>query len=59
LKRNKVLLALAGVFAIAGSALISVPAQSATPSILVWVDSPRLPGAKEYAKIMKGSQCKG
>jgi len=43
-----------GVLAIASSALISMPSQAATPSIVVWVDSPRLPGAKEYAKIMKG-----
>lgn len=56
MKKNKVVLALIAVLTIAGSALISVPAQASKsrPSILVWVDSPRLPGAKEYAKIMKG-----
>ena len=43
-----------GVLAIASSALISVPSQAANPSLLIWVDAPRLPGAKEYAKIMKG-----
>ena len=43
-----------GVLAIASSALISMPSQAANPSLLIWVDSPRLPGAKEYAKIMKG-----
>lgn len=54
MKKNKVLVAAFGALAIAGSALITVPAQAAIPSILVWVDSPRLPGAKEYAKIMAG-----
>jgi ABC-type glycerol-3-phosphate transport system substrate-binding protein len=57
LKINKKAAAAVGVLAIVGSALISMPSQAATkkiPSLLVWVDSPRLPGAKEYAKIMKG-----
>lgn len=54
MKINKKAAAAVGVLAIVGSALISMPSQAATPSILVWVDSPRLPGAKEYAKIMKG-----
>ena len=54
MKINKKAAAAVGVLAIVGSALISMPSQAATPSLLVWVDSPRLPGAKEYAKIMKG-----
>jgi len=30
-----------------------MPAQAAKPSITIWVDAPRLPGAKLYAQIMK------
>lgn len=33
---------------------MALPAQAAKPSITIWVDAPRLPGAKLYAEIMKG-----
>ncbi len=52
--RNKVLLAVASVATLAGATLTAIPAQAAIPSITVWVDAPRHPGAKLYAKIMKG-----
>lgn len=32
---------------------MAMPAQAAKPSITIWVDAPRLPGAKLYAQIMK------
>ncbi len=32
---------------------MAMPAQAAKPSITIWVDAPRLPGAKLYAEIMK------
>lgn len=38
-----------------GASLITpVATQAAIPSITIWVDSPRLPGAQLYAQIMKG-----
>lgn len=33
---------------------MALPAQAAKPSITIWVDAPRLPGAKLYADLMKG-----
>ena len=45
---------MAGVLAIAGTTVVAMPAQAAKPSITIWVDAPRLPGAKLYAEIMKG-----
>jgi multiple sugar transport system substrate-binding protein len=45
----------AAAFAVAaGYTVTAVPAHAAIPSITVWVDAPRLPGAKLYAQIMKG-----
>lgn len=41
--------------AVIGSAIVvPITAQAAIPSITIWVDAPRLPGAKLYATIMKG-----
>ena len=41
--------------ALLGASLVTpVATQAAIPSITIWVDSPRLPGAQLYAKIMKG-----
>jgi len=54
LKKKYSLIAAAGVVAIAGATVAAVPAQAAIPSITIWVDAPRLPGAQLYAKIMKG-----
>lgn len=54
LKKKYSLIAVAGALAVAGATLTAMPAQAATPSITIWVDAPRLPGAKLYAKIMKG-----
>jgi multiple sugar transport system substrate-binding protein len=54
LKKKYSLVAVAGVLAIAGTTVVAMPAQAAKPSITIWVDAPRLPGAKLYAEIMKG-----
>lgn len=48
------IVAVAGALAIAGTTVMAMPAQAAKPSITIWVDAPRLPGAKLYAQIMKG-----
>jgi len=53
LKKKYSLIAIAGAFAIAGTTVMAMPAQAAKPSITIWVDAPRLPGAKLYAQIMK------
>lgn len=52
LKRKYSLLAVAAVVVIGGTMVSPVAAQAAKPSILVWVDAPRLPGAQLYAKVM-------
>ena len=52
-KQKYSLIAIAGAFAIAGTTVMAMPAQAAKPSITIWVDAPRLPGAKLYAQIMK------
>jgi multiple sugar transport system substrate-binding protein len=54
LKKKYSLVAVAAAAAIAGTTVMAMPAQAVTPSITIWVDAPRLPGAKLYAKIMKG-----
>ena len=53
MKKKYSLIAAAGVVAIAGATLTAMPASAAKPSITIWVDAPRLPGAQLYAKIMK------
>ena len=53
LKKKYSIVAIAGAFAIAGTTVMAMPAQAAKPSITIWVDAPRLPGAKLYAQIMK------
>jgi len=55
LKKKYSLIAAVGVVALAGATLATMPAQAAKPSITIWVDAPRLPGAQLYAKIMKPS----
>lgn len=41
--------------ALLGASLVTpVATQAAIPSITIWVDSPRLPGAQLYAQVMKG-----
>ena len=55
MKKKYSLIAIAGAFAIAGTTVMAMPAQAAKPSITIWVDAPRLPGAKLYAEIMKGT----
>jgi multiple sugar transport system substrate-binding protein len=54
LKKKNSLVAVAGAIAVVGATLTAMPAQAAIPSITVWADAPRLPGAKLYAEIMKG-----
>ena len=53
MKKKYSIVAIAGAFAIAGTTVMAMPAQAAKPSITIWVDAPRLPGAKLYAEIMK------
>ena len=55
MKKKYSLIAAVGVVALAGATLATMPAQAAKPSITIWVDAPRLPGAQLYAKIMKPS----
>ena len=54
LKKKYSRIAIAAVIAIAGTTVMAMPTQAAIPSITIWVDAPRLPGAKLYAQIMKG-----
>ena len=53
LKKKYSLIAVAIAAAVAGTTVVAMPAQAAKPSITIWVDAPRLPGAKLYAQIMK------
>lgn len=53
LKKKYSIIAIAIAAAVAGTTVMAMPAQAAKPSITIWVDAPRLPGAKLYAKIMK------
>ncbi len=55
LNKKYSLIALAGAIAVAGATLTAMPAHAAKPSITIWVDAPRLPGAQLYAKIMKAT----
>jgi ABC-type glycerol-3-phosphate transport system substrate-binding protein len=64
LKRKYSMVAVALVVVIGGSLIVSIAShkqqfhlfgsQAAIPSITIWVDAPRLPGAQLYAKVMKG-----
>jgi ABC-type glycerol-3-phosphate transport system substrate-binding protein len=54
LKTKHSLLVVATASLLGASLVTPVVAQAALPSITIWVDSPRLPGAQVYAKIMKG-----
>jgi len=54
LKRKHSLFVVATAALLGASLVTPVATQAAIPSITVWVDSPRLPGAQLYAKIMKG-----
>ena len=47
-------MAVATAAVIGGAMVAPITAQAAIPSILIWVDAPRLPGAQLYATIMKG-----
>jgi len=53
LKKNHKLLAVFVATAMVGTTMVAMPATAAKPKITIWVDAPRLPGAKLYAKIMK------
>ena len=53
LKKKYSLIAVAIAAAVAGTTVVAMPAQAAKPKITIWVDAPRLPGAKLYAQIMK------
>jgi ABC-type glycerol-3-phosphate transport system substrate-binding protein len=54
LKTKYSLMAVAVATVVSGSLVAPMAAQAATPSITVWVDAPRLPGAQLYATVMKG-----
>jgi ABC-type glycerol-3-phosphate transport system substrate-binding protein len=51
--KKKYMIAMATAVAVAGTTVVGLPVQAAKPSITIWVDAPRLPGAKLYAQIMK------
>lgn len=38
------------------SACTSIPTANGKPSLLLWVDTPRVPQAQEYKKLMPGKQ---
>ncbi len=48
------MMAVAIAAVVGGTMVAPIAAQAAKPSITIWVDAPRLPGAKLYAQIMKG-----
>lgn len=54
LNKKRLIVAVLGSAAMLGTTVMALPAQAAKPSITIWVDAPRLPGAKLYAQIMKG-----
>jgi ABC-type glycerol-3-phosphate transport system substrate-binding protein len=54
LKRKHSLLVVATAALLGASLVTPVATQAAIPSITIWVDSPRLPGAQLYAQVMKG-----
>ncbi len=54
MKRKHSLLVVATAALLGASLVTPVATQAAIPSITIWVDSPRLPGAQLYAQIMKG-----
>lgn len=54
MKNKYSVIALATAAVVGGALIAPMAAQAATPSITVWVDGPRLPGAQVYAKLMKG-----
>ena len=54
MKRKHSLLVVATAALLGASLVTPVATQAAIPSITIWVDSPRLPGAQLYAQVMKG-----
>ena len=54
MKRKYSMMAVAIAAVVGGTMVAPIAAQAAKPSITIWVDAPRLPGAKLYAQIMKG-----
>ena len=48
------MMTVASAAVIGGALVVPITAQAAIPSITVWVDAPRLPGAQLYAQVMKG-----
>ena len=53
MKNKRLIIAAVSAAAVLGTTVMALPAQAAKPSITIWVDAPRLPGAKLYAEIMK------
>lgn len=54
MKRKYSLIAVATAAVVGGAIVAPMAAQAAVPSITIWVDAPRLPGAQLYATVMKG-----
>jgi ABC-type glycerol-3-phosphate transport system substrate-binding protein len=54
LKCKYSMMAVATAVIVGGAIVTPMAAQAALPSITIWVDAPRLPGAKLYQTIMKG-----
>jgi ABC-type glycerol-3-phosphate transport system substrate-binding protein len=48
------MMAVATAVIVGGAMVTPMVAQAALPSITIWVDAPRLPGAKLYQTVMKG-----
>lgn len=54
MKRKHALLVVATTALLGASLVTPIATQAAIPSITIWVDPPRLPGAQLYAQVMKG-----
>ena len=54
MKKGRFLVAFLTIGALFAGGLAANPASAEIPSITIWVDAPRLPGAQAYAKAMKG-----
>lgn len=54
MRKRKLIGIVGAVVTVFAGVLSATPAPAAIPSITIWVDAPRLPGATEYAKVMKG-----
>ena len=54
MKRKRFSVAFLTICSLIAGGFAANPASAAIPSITIWVDAPRLPGAQAYAAAMKG-----